>query len=158
MFIKLKTIHKCFICPNKAKLIAMLLSRLSHMWMKSHVIGKANSHILPIYNEYMCLYWVSALFCMIYCSFSNGRKSSTTRLWSLYDCSAFSDHLNLETFWNLKFWNELSLRYTVHISCNFITLRQYIYWEATDERFRSDKTRVWIYARRFYTSDNQVQA
>ena len=28
-------------------------------------VGKAILHKLPIYNEYMCLCWVSTLFCMI---------------------------------------------------------------------------------------------
>ena len=47
-------------------------------------IGKGTLHKLPIYNEYMCLFWVSTLFCMICCLFSNCIKSSTTRLGSLY--------------------------------------------------------------------------
>ena len=46
--------------------------------------GKATLHKLPIYNEYMCLCWVSTLFCMICCLFSNCSKSSTTWLRSLY--------------------------------------------------------------------------
>ena len=46
-------------------------------------IGKATLHKLPIYNEYMCLCWVSTLFCMVCCLFSNCSKSSTTRLRSL---------------------------------------------------------------------------
>ena len=42
-------------------------------------IGKSTVHKLPIYNEYMCLCWVSTLFCMICCVFSNCSKSYTTR-------------------------------------------------------------------------------
>ena len=47
-------------------------------------IGKATLHKLPIYNEYMRLCWVSTLFWMICCLFSNCSKSSTIRLRSLY--------------------------------------------------------------------------
>ena len=47
-------------------------------------IGKATLHKLPIYNEYMRLGWVSTLFCMICCLFSNCSKSSTIWLRSLY--------------------------------------------------------------------------
>ena len=47
-------------------------------------IGKAILHKLSIYNEYMCLCWVSILFCVICCLFSNCSRSSTTRLRSLF--------------------------------------------------------------------------
>ena len=42
-------------------------------------------HKLPIYIEYMCLWWVSALFGMIFCLFFNWSKNSTTELRSLYN-------------------------------------------------------------------------
>ena len=41
-------------------------------------------HKLTIYNEYICLCWVSILFGMICCFFSNCGKSSTSRFRSLY--------------------------------------------------------------------------
>ena len=47
-------------------------------------IGKATLHKLPIYNEYIRLCWVSTLFCMICCLFSNCSKSSTIWPRSLY--------------------------------------------------------------------------
>ena len=60
-----------------------------HEYLWSHDAGKAchtGEYItqLQIYNEYMCLFWVCTLFCMIYCLFFICSKSSTTRHWSLY--------------------------------------------------------------------------
>ena len=54
------------------------------MMQVKRVIGKAILHKLPIYNEYMCLCWVSTLSRMICCLFSNCNKSFTTRLRSLH--------------------------------------------------------------------------
>ena len=88
--LKLKTIHKCFLCPYKRQssmlcLIAFRFSRVTEIMVQvKRAIGKAILHKLPIYNEYMCLCWVSTLFCMICCLFINCSKSSTTRLRSLY--------------------------------------------------------------------------
>ena len=103
MILKPKTIHKCFLCPYKMQssmlsFIAFRFSRTREVTMQvKHVIGKVMLHKLSIYNEYMCLCWVSTLFCMMCCLFSNCSKSCTTRLRSLYitfslccECSTFS--------------------------------------------------------------------
>ena len=57
MFLKLKTIHKCFIRPQKGKAqcYATFTNNFEVTMQVKHVIGKAYLHILPIYNEYMCL-------------------------------------------------------------------------------------------------------
>ena len=47
---------------------------------------KATLHKLPINNEYMRLCWVSTLFWMICCLFSNCSKSSTIRLYNVFPC------------------------------------------------------------------------
>ena len=51
------------------------------MQVKRDII-KIILHKLPIYYEYMCLCWVSTLFGMICCLFSNCNKNSATRLQS----------------------------------------------------------------------------
>ena len=69
-----------------------------HLLMQvKRAIWKATFYKLPIYNEYMRLCWVSTLFWMICCLFSNCSKSSTIWLRSLYitfsllcECSTFS--------------------------------------------------------------------
>ena len=53
------------------------------MQVKS-AIGNASLHKLSLYNEYICLCWVSTLFCVICCLFPNCSKICTTRLRSLY--------------------------------------------------------------------------
>ena len=88
--LKLKTIHKCFLHPYKRQssmlcFIAFRFSRVTEVMLQiKRAIGKAILYKLPIYKEYMCLCWVSTLFCMMCCLFSNCSKSSTTRLRSLY--------------------------------------------------------------------------
>ena len=75
-FLKLKTIHKCFLLQYKTELNAMLhripiFTNTCEVTMQvKRAIGKATFYILPIHNEYMLLYWVSTLFCMICCLFS----------------------------------------------------------------------------------------
>ena len=66
-------LHRIQISTNTCE-VAMQVKR---------AIGRATIHKLPIYNEYMRLCWVSALFCMICCLFSNCSKNSNIRLRSL---------------------------------------------------------------------------
>ena len=61
-------------------------------------IERAILHKLPIYNEYMCLCWVSTLFGMIFCLFSSCIKSSTTRFRLLYTCITFYLRCKCATF------------------------------------------------------------
>ena len=80
-FLNLKNIHKCFLCPFKRHslmlcFIAFRFSRITGVTMQvKHVIGNSILHKLTIYNEYMCMFWVSTLFFMIYHLFSNCRKN-----------------------------------------------------------------------------------
>ena len=62
--LKMKTIHKCFLCPYKRQ--SSLLCFIATMQVKRD-IGKIIIHKLPILNEHMCLCWVSTLFGMICC-------------------------------------------------------------------------------------------
>ena len=107
--LKLKSNHKCFLCPYKMLcFIAFRLSRTPVMMQVKRAIGKAMLHKLSIYNEYMCLCWVSTLFCMICCLFSNCSKNSTTRLrWlhgyiKFYLCSKCTTFLCARTPRNAK--------------------------------------------------------
>ena len=95
-YLKLKTIHKCFLCPYKRQswMICFIAFRFSRTLVKSRFrqskcCRKAILHKLPIYNEYMCLCGVSTLFGMICCLFFNCSKSSTTHHRSLYTCITF---------------------------------------------------------------------
>ena len=70
-----------------------------HLWSHDackRAMGKVTLHRLPINNEYICLCWVSTLFCMIWCLFSNCSKSCTKRLRSLY--ITFNLHCEYSTF------------------------------------------------------------
>ena len=68
--LKLKTIHKCFLCHYKrqSSMLWFIAFRFPRTPVVKRAIGKAKLHKLPIYNEYICLCWVSTLFFMIYCN------------------------------------------------------------------------------------------
>ena len=67
--LKLKTIHNVF-CPYKrqSSMLCFIAFRFPRTPVVKRAIGKAKLHKLPMYNEYMCLCWVSTLFFMIYCN------------------------------------------------------------------------------------------
>ena len=82
--LKLKTIHTCFLYPYKTQSSMLCFFTNTCEVTMQVILKRAIRKATLLYNEYMCLCWVSTLFCMICCKFSNCIKSSTTRLRSLY--------------------------------------------------------------------------
>ena len=92
--LKLKIIHKCFLCSYKrqSSVLCFFAFRFLRIpaWdtmQEKHAIERTILHKLPIYKEYMCLCWVSTLFCMICSLFYNCSKSSITVMIPIYTVS-----------------------------------------------------------------------